>query len=405
MKSHRLFYLVAVLVSLTSFPTTPAKAQAYTVGYEINAVHDFYAPLGQHGYWVDVAQYGRCWYPAYVSSDWRPYSDGHWLWTDGGWYWVSEEPWAWATYHYGRWVWHSYYGWLWVPDVEWGPSWVAWREGSGYIGWAPLPPRCHFGSTGYIVFEEHWVSPSWYVYVNHRNFCHRITPTVIIVDKTLCHKTVNCTQIRRERHGVVNNGPRLEAVQTAAGRRIPVSTVNDLRRGALPPELKTSRPEPSTTRTVRLPTAEPVPEPRTDSPRRAEIPVVRGGGVDYRQLIQSSQPNALKESIDNFDSRPPTPGPVSLPERTRNDPRMNRNAEHEALEQRVRAAQAQAAAPPPSQPAPPSAPAPQPTTQPEPKPSPKQQSPSSDRGSSSRAEDVRKQIEDWKSGRGGGRKN
>ena len=29
----------------------------------------------------------------------------------------------------------------WVPGYEWGPAWVSWRFGGGYVGWAPLPPR------------------------------------------------------------------------------------------------------------------------------------------------------------------------------------------------------------------------------------------------------------------------
>src|ERR1043166_8323652 len=87
------------------------------------SVSVFSGPLGQCGHWVERPSYGRCWYPAYVSSDWRPYCGGYWVWTDCGWGWVRAEPWAWATYHYGRWVYDSYYGWLWVPDTEWGPSW------------------------------------------------------------------------------------------------------------------------------------------------------------------------------------------------------------------------------------------------------------------------------------------
>jgi hypothetical protein len=29
---------------------------------------------------------------------------GMWAYTDAGWTWVSEEPYAWAVYHYGRWA-------------------------------------------------------------------------------------------------------------------------------------------------------------------------------------------------------------------------------------------------------------------------------------------------------------
>jgi hypothetical protein len=69
----------------------------------IHAQADFYTPLSAHGAWVEVGSYGRCWRPASIAVDWRPYCNGHWDWTDCGWYWVSEEPWAWACYHYGNW--------------------------------------------------------------------------------------------------------------------------------------------------------------------------------------------------------------------------------------------------------------------------------------------------------------
>src|SRR5436190_6551200 len=70
---------------------------------EIHAESDFYQPLTPHGEWVDIGAYGRCWRPARVEVGWRPYCNGSWQRTEAGWYWASDEPWAWATYHYGRW--------------------------------------------------------------------------------------------------------------------------------------------------------------------------------------------------------------------------------------------------------------------------------------------------------------
>jgi hypothetical protein len=69
-----------------------------------------------------------------------PYSEGYWQRTEAGWYWVSAEPWAWATYHYGRWDLSADFGWYWVPQIQWAPAWVSWHSGGGYIGWAPLYP-------------------------------------------------------------------------------------------------------------------------------------------------------------------------------------------------------------------------------------------------------------------------
>jgi hypothetical protein len=104
----------------------------------------FYDSLAPYGSWVDVDGYGRCWRPSVCAYNpgWQPYCDhGHWIYTDCGWYWYSDYSWGWAPFHYGRWFRHSHWGWCWTPDTVWGPSWVTWRQSSGYCGWAPLPPR------------------------------------------------------------------------------------------------------------------------------------------------------------------------------------------------------------------------------------------------------------------------
>ena len=120
----------------------------------IQSENDFYEPLGAYGRWEVVGSYGRCWIPARVEVGWRPYSNGYWQRTDAGWYWVSEEPWGWATYHYGRWDYDTRYGWIWVPHTQWAPAWVAWREGGGYVGWAPLRPSVRVGVTVGVVDYE-----------------------------------------------------------------------------------------------------------------------------------------------------------------------------------------------------------------------------------------------------------
>ena len=103
----------------------------------------FYDTLAPYGTWVQVDGYGRCWQPLVVVSEpgWQPYCDrGHWVYTDAGWYWMSDYSWGWAPFHYGRWFHHERFGWVWTPDTVWGPSWVTWRYSDDYCGWAPLPP-------------------------------------------------------------------------------------------------------------------------------------------------------------------------------------------------------------------------------------------------------------------------
>jgi hypothetical protein len=107
-------------------------------------VSDYYAYLGPYGVWVTYSPYGYVWIPRDIDYGWRPYFRGHWIWTDYGWTWMASERWGWLVHHYGRWGWERRLGWYWVPGTVWGPSWVAWRWGDAYIGWAPLPPGDDF---------------------------------------------------------------------------------------------------------------------------------------------------------------------------------------------------------------------------------------------------------------------
>jgi hypothetical protein len=100
----------------------------------------FYDDLQQYGRWFDHPSYGWCWTPFSVDPYWRPYTIGRWTYTDYGWTWLSDLPWGWAPFHYGRWAHDLDYGWLWVPDTVWGPAWVVWQGNDHWIGWAPLPP-------------------------------------------------------------------------------------------------------------------------------------------------------------------------------------------------------------------------------------------------------------------------
>jgi hypothetical protein len=105
----------------------------------------FYDALGNLGTWIQTNDYGYVWQPQVNDPDWAPYTVGHWVYSDDGWTWVSDEPWGWATYHYGRWVNLDGTGWVWLPGYVWAPAWVSWRYGDGYCGWAPLPPDSFVG--------------------------------------------------------------------------------------------------------------------------------------------------------------------------------------------------------------------------------------------------------------------
>src|SRR5258708_25760649 len=94
--------LLAISVAASLFIGSPdMKAEVqFSAGLQIQSAADFYEPLTPVGGWVTVGSYGRCWHPTRIAAGWRPYCEGEWVWTDAGWYWQSDEPWAWACYHY-----------------------------------------------------------------------------------------------------------------------------------------------------------------------------------------------------------------------------------------------------------------------------------------------------------------
>ncbi len=113
---------------------------------------NFHDVMGDYGSWVAVQPFGQVWRP-YADAGWRPYVNGHWINTSYGMTWSGYEPWAWAGYHYGNWIYTREFGWAWVPGYDWHPGRVAWSQGSGTIGWSPLPPNGYDYSRGYLTYR------------------------------------------------------------------------------------------------------------------------------------------------------------------------------------------------------------------------------------------------------------
>jgi osmotically-inducible protein OsmY len=196
----------------------------------IRTESDFYEPLSPYGRWVVVEPYGRCWVPARTGPDWRPYSNGHWQRTEAGWYWDSEEPWGWATYHYGRWDWDAEYGWIWMPQTKWAPAWVSFHQGGGYVGWAPLHPSARVTPDGVVDVRAARVAPREVVLVEDRNFLEPVRPTTVVVNNTtIINKTVNITNIKIVNNTVVNEGPRTAVIEQASGQKIRAVPARELR--------------------------------------------------------------------------------------------------------------------------------------------------------------------------------
>jgi hypothetical protein len=107
--------------------------------------------LSRYGEWRTSSRFGEVWVPT-VRAGWRPYTVGHWVWTDDGWYWQSDEPFGWVAFHYGRWAFDPDFGWVWIAGNEWAPAWVVWRESDDNVGWVPAPPP------QVVVVEDDWWS-------------------------------------------------------------------------------------------------------------------------------------------------------------------------------------------------------------------------------------------------------
>ncbi len=187
----------------------------------------FYDDLAPYGHWIERPQYGWVWTPAHVASSWRPYQHGHWVWTVDGWAWISDEPFGWATYHYGRWYDDPDYGWGWVPGDKWAPAWVSWQEADDYVGWAPLPPyvdyrpgvtlNARLAADDYsFVPYDRFLSNRVYDYAAPRWESDRIY-----------RQSRNVTRYGWQGNAIYNQGVSFDRVQRAVGR-VPRYQVADL---------------------------------------------------------------------------------------------------------------------------------------------------------------------------------
>ena len=230
-----------VLFALLLLGSTAAVASASTAvsagihtgpsGHTSVDLGFFYDDLAPYGNWIERPSYGWVWTPRAVASTWRPYQNGHWVWSDQGWVWVSDEAYGWATYHYGRWYDDPEIGWAWVPGDDWGPAWVSWRGNDNYVGWAPLPPGVNvsvsFGS-GYGNYA-YGIAPDYYNFVPERYF---LAPRVAgyVVPQAQIYSvwggTRNWTNYRRSGGRWFNQGVPVDRIQRFA--RVPRYQVADL---------------------------------------------------------------------------------------------------------------------------------------------------------------------------------
>jgi probable HAF family extracellular repeat protein len=198
-------------------PVSESNGENYDVFYTNLSAED--------GSWVEAGQYGNCFRPR-VSEDWRPYRDGHWVWTDRGWYWQSNERFAWATYHYGRWVDIAGTGWCWVPGNQWAPAWVSWRESGDNVGWAPLPPEADVSANRSISSwpdSYYGIGPAAYVFISYANwhepsYAQYIRPSE--QNAQIISESKNVTNIVTNNNVINNFGPPVLTLATKTNQNI-----------------------------------------------------------------------------------------------------------------------------------------------------------------------------------------
>lgn len=199
-----------------------------------HAVGFFYDELSPYGDWILTRDHGWAWFPRDVRPGWRPYRDGRWVMTDYGWTWASYEPFGWATYHYGRWTRDWRFGWLWVPGNTWGPAWVSWQSGGGYVGWAPLPPSANFEIGFGIRFGglavNFGLQPDAYSFVPERSFLSSRLSSYLMEparNATIFRSTQDRTRYDSVADRVVNRGVDVGLIEKVTGKRVPRLRVTD----------------------------------------------------------------------------------------------------------------------------------------------------------------------------------
>jgi len=220
----KILALAAVLNAGALITPQKVSAQGTDVSFQL-----FYDQLSPYGSWVDYQNYGYVWIPN-VDRDFSPYgTNGHWIFSDDGWTWVSDYPWGWAPFHYGRWAYDDSYGWLWIPQNEWGPAWVTWRSSEGYYGWAPMGPgisvEASFGG-GYRVPNDRWTFVSDRDISRpdiDRHYVDRSTNVTIINRSTV----INNTYTDNSRHTKYVAGPARDDVQKVSGTALKPVAIRD----------------------------------------------------------------------------------------------------------------------------------------------------------------------------------
>lgn len=265
--------------------SAPSPVPADVPDTDPSALTTFRPALDPYGRWVADPTYGTVWVPHAhaVGADFAPYvSRGHWALTaDDDWIWVSDYPFGWAVFHYGRWVWISGHGWSWVPGRTYANAWVVWRvptAGYAYVGWAPMPPSWVWVNGAAISL---WYAPPVpYVFCHSSFIFDYHVHTHIVRDRRTVHTIASHTHV----YPTPYRAPARPSARTAAS-----------------PSARASRPSPSSAPRGPVLSAARIPPSAVPAQRTAPPPAAtRLSGA--RRITASSRD--LTPQRDTWTSRP-----------------------------------------------------------------------------------------------------
>lgn len=290
-------------------PPPPLPARAVAVAFD--------EALDPHGRWVVIAKLGRAWrpHPHVVGVDFVPYfSGGRWVHTQHGWVFDSEWPFGWAVFHYGRWYFDPLEGWVWVPADVWGPAWVEWRSGSGFVGWVPLPPP---GIELVVpVYRPRWCFVHVHHFTHHEVWMHRVdeelvyhsaapVPRVTAPDPAWVARESG-TPVR-----TVNIGPRPPPGRVVAMPRIEKPPAVAVPPAELERNLRPEPPAPPPVQRFERPAdrrPEPLPAPPAPATRKFERPPDRRPEPTHPLRFEAPPPRRQQTPAP-----PPSPAPAPAP--------------------------------------------------------------------------------------------
>ncbi len=215
------FSIIILISSCTTSRYYQSDSGEYYQSQPEITYQQFYNDLSPYGDWINYGNYGYAWVPS--MSNFRPYyTNGHWVYTDYGWTWVSNYNWGWAPFHYGRWMNDMRYGWVWIPGNEWAPAWVTWRGGGNYYGWAPLGPGMGMNDNfGSIPYNDWTFVPRNYITSQNLNrYYVNQSRNVTIINNTTIINTTSPRNSNGTRSANYHPGPPVREIEQNTGTRI-----------------------------------------------------------------------------------------------------------------------------------------------------------------------------------------